>query len=69
MRMLDNVIDINYYSVPTGARTPTSATARWAWASWASRMRCTMQHIPYGSATRRSSSPTQSMEAVSYYAY
>ena len=31
VRMLDNVIDINYYSVPQ-ARTPTCCTARWAWA-------------------------------------
>ena len=31
MRMLDNVIDINYYAVKK-ARDSTCATARWAWA-------------------------------------
>ena len=40
MRMLDNVIDINYYAVPRRA-TRTSSTGRWAWASWASRIACT----------------------------
>ena len=39
MRMLDNVIDYNFYSVPE-ARDSTCATVRWAWASWDSRMRC-----------------------------
>ena len=31
MRMLDNVIDVNYYAVKKPA-TPTCATAQWAWA-------------------------------------
>ena len=39
MRMLDNVIDINYYAVDK-ARNSTCATVRWAWASWASRTAC-----------------------------
>lgn len=30
MRMLDNVIEYNYYSVAT-ARNSNCATARWAW--------------------------------------
>ena len=41
MRMLDNVIDINYYAVEEGARQQPASTARWAWASWASRTACT----------------------------
>ena len=40
VRMLDNVIDINYYSVPQ-AQNSTSSTVRSAWASWASRTPCT----------------------------
>ena len=39
MRMLDNVIDINYYAVDK-ARNST-VTVRWAWASWGSRTACT----------------------------
>jgi ribonucleoside-diphosphate reductase alpha chain len=66
VRMLDNVIDINYYSVPQ-ARNPTSGTARLASASWVSRTRCLyLQHIPYGSDAVEFAD--KSMEAVSYYA-
>jgi ribonucleoside-diphosphate reductase alpha chain len=39
MRMLDNVVDINFY--PTiEAKIPTSGTAPWDWGSWASRTPC-----------------------------
>ena len=43
MRMLDNVIDINYYAV-NKARNSNLSTARWASASWASRTACTTAH-------------------------
>ena len=48
--------------------TPTSGTARWAWASWASRTACTC----CACRTRRDAAvefADRSMEAVCYYAY
>ena len=38
VRMLDNVIDINFYPTVRSAKLPTCATARLAWDSWASKM-------------------------------
>jgi ribonucleoside-diphosphate reductase alpha chain len=40
MRMLDNVIDINYYAVKKPV-TPTCVTVLWVWASWRSKTVCT----------------------------
>ena len=57
MRMLDNVIDINYYAVREGAQLEPASTARWAWASWASRIACTCC-TRRTRRTRRWSSPT-----------
>ena len=67
MRMLDNVIDINYYAVKK-ARDSNLRTARSAWASWASRTRCTNCACP----TPREAAvefADRSMEAVCYHAY
>jgi len=41
MRMLDNVIDINYLPPSTRRATPISSTGRWGSASWVSRIACT----------------------------
>ena len=63
--MLDNVIDINYYSVPQ-ARTPTAATAQSAWADGFPG--CSVQaDMAYGS-DERVAFADRSMEAISYYA-
>jgi ribonucleoside-diphosphate reductase alpha chain len=67
MRMLDNVIDINYYAVKK-ARDSNLRTARWAWASWASRTACTSCACPTP-ATEAVEFADRSMEAVCYYAY
>ena len=53
MRMLDNVIDINFYPTSRRRATPTCGTARSAWASWASRTACTSCGIPYAIAEAR----------------
>jgi len=45
MRMLDNVIDINYYAVAK-ARNSNSSIVRWGSASWASRTACTCCAFP-----------------------
>ena len=68
MRMLDNVIDINYYAVDEGAQLEPASIARWASASWASRIACTC----CACRTRRDEAvefADRSMEAVCYYAY
>ena len=67
MRMLDNVIDINYYAVKK-ARDSNLSTARSASASWASRTACTC----CACRTRRDAAvefADRSMEAVCYHAY
>jgi ribonucleoside-diphosphate reductase alpha chain len=66
MRMLDNVIDINYYAVDK-ARNSNLRTARWAWASWASRTPARLR-MPYASEEAVEFAD-RSMEAVCYYAY
>jgi ribonucleoside-diphosphate reductase alpha chain len=65
VRMLDNVIDINYYSVDTRRATPTCATARWARADGLSG--CAVQAA---SPMLRGGGEfaDRSMEAISYFA-
>ena len=65
MRMLDNVIDINFYPIARLA-IPTCAIVRWGWGSWASRMRCRHGHsLLLGEAVDFAD---HSMEAISWHA-
>ena len=41
MRMLDNVIDINFYTVPEARAFRTFGIGLWGWESWVIRMRFT----------------------------
>ena len=65
MRMLDNVVDINFY--PEKSPTPTCVTVRWAWASWASRIALHLLRIPASDAAVAFAD--QSMEQVCFHAY
>jgi ribonucleoside-diphosphate reductase alpha chain len=66
MRMLDNVIDINFYNVGK-ARNSNLRTAPWAWAPWASRTPCTCCASPTPAPAVEFAD--RAMEAVAYYAY
>jgi ribonucleoside-diphosphate reductase alpha chain len=66
MRMLDNVIDINYYAVGK-ARNSNLKHRPVGWASWASRIACT-SCARLTPPTKRSSSPTVRWKRR-YYAY
>ncbi len=67
MRMLDNVIDINYYPVPP-PRTRTSGTAPSASASWGCRTRSTSERMPFDSPEAVDFND-EIMEAIAFYAY
>ena len=66
VRMLDNVIDINYYSVPQ-ARNSNFKHRPVGLGSWAFKMRLYQQRIPYGSEAAVEFAD-RCMEQISYFA-
>ena len=67
LRMLDNVININFYTVPRSTPLQPASSSCRTWGSWAIRTHCTCCDF-HSHRKKPFASPTRAWKLVSFYA-